>query len=569
MTKVSLITSVLCWSSLLVGLCDARSERPVQQTEEGDAGLRGVAGINGRRLNKNAAHHKPKLKQENHKESSGSRVFVKYKDDSGREGAKTAALELLEEFENHNLLVVSLDENGRKALEWDDGIEFLEPDHPIAASAAGLEYVGDRNLAEQRPWGLDMIESDAVPMGDHPVKVCLIDTGYAQGHPDLPFATGDDSIRPHRREPWLWDIDFNGHGTHVAGIVAAISGNDIGVAGVGDIPLHIARGLDDNADGYESDTLIALQQCLDAGAKVINLSLGGPQTSVAAQQAFRSAVVDSGALVVAAAGNEGRNVYAYPASNDHVISVGAVYEWGRYWEGSNYGDQVELAAPGYGILSTATTLSAVHTSDFSFSATQLTGSRRQQIAGPLAWCGPGSYVCTDAWNAICLIALDQSTLRTVTQNCVDGGAVGAVVFSVAGDEDPVGLRTNLPTVFVTRERGTKLIDYVGTRVEFGHSDADRPVHTYSVYRGTSMATPHVAAVAAKVWSHFPECSNAQIRYALDITASDKGMTGCDWDYGFGIVNARAAYQWLLDRGGCTDSADYRDPDGRGGCRATQ
>jgi serine protease len=68
---------------------------------------------------------------------------------------------------------------------------------------------------------------------------------------------------------------------------------------------------------------------------------------------------------------------------------------------------------------------------------------------------------------------------------------------------------------------------------------------YAYYSGTSMATPHVAGVAALVWSHFPECSNTQIRYALAQTSKDGGASGCDDYFGYGVVQAKAAIDWLI------------------------
>ena len=68
---------------------------------------------------------------------------------------------------------------------------------------------------------------------------------------------------------------------------------------------------------------------------------------------------------------------------------------------------------------------------------------------------------------------------------------------------------------------------------------------YATWSGTSMATPHVAGVAALVWSHFPECTNNHIREALIQSATDRGSPGCDDEFGFGIVNAEAAYDYLL------------------------
>ena len=86
---------------------------------------------------------------------------------------------------------------------------------------------------------------------------------------------------------------------------------------------------------------------------------------------------------------------------------------------------------------------------------------------------------------------------------------------------------------------------------------------YANKSGTSMATPHVAGVAALVWSYFPECTNHQIRGALIKSARDKGAPGCDTQYGHGIVDADAAFE-LLKNGGC-DAGDNTAGPSPGGC----
>ena len=96
-----------------------------------------------------------------------------------------------------------------------------------------------------------------------------------------------------------------------------------------------------------------------------------------------------------------------------------------------------------------------------------------------------------------------------------------------------------------------------------------PGNNYASWSGTSMATPHVAGVAALVWSYFPECSNNQIRNALLRSARDRGSNGCDSQYGWGVIQAKAAYD-LLDQLGC-EGAGGRDSSRKsdnapGGCQ---
>lgn len=86
---------------------------------------------------------------------------------------------------------------------------------------------------------------------------------------------------------------------------------------------------------------------------------------------------------------------------------------------------------------------------------------------------------------------------------------------------------------------------------------------YAYYSGTSMAVPHVAAAAALVWSHHPECTNVQIRYALAYTAKDIGNAGCDDDYGYGIVKTKKALDFI-NQYGCTGVlwGQKSSPDGK-------
>jgi serine protease len=72
-----------------------------------------------------------------------------------------------------------------------------------------------------------------------------------------------------------------------------------------------------------------------------------------------------------------------------------------------------------------------------------------------------------------------------------------------------------------------------------------PPDRYALYSGTSMSVPFVSGVAALVWSHFPQCSNSQIRFALAQAAVDLGAEGCDENYGYGLVQAKTAYDFLL------------------------
>ena len=158
--------------------------------------------------------------------------------------------------------------------------------------------------------------------------------------------------------------DANGHGTHVAGTVAAKAGNNQGVLGVfpGVSELKIVKALAGGTsayyeapDGFYSSWLIyAVQECIDSGAKIISMSLGGVSYSSTENAAFQDFFND-GILFIAAAGNDGTGGKSYPASYSSVISVGATDSDDNYAAFSQYNDEVDIAAPGVDILSTSGT----------------------------------------------------------------------------------------------------------------------------------------------------------------------------------------------------------------------
>ena len=190
-------------------------------------------------------------------------------------------------------------------------------------------------LAQEVPYGTALVQANLLSYGPAPgIKVCVVDSGFDLGHPDLP----PDSRVTGESAPGVgpWFEDGSGHGTHVAGSLMALN-NTTGVVGTtngGDFPVHIYRIFNDEAEPVNSSDVIAgVQACADQGARVVNLSLGCSGNdcfSVAEQSAF-AAFEDAGLLVVAAAGNDGQNAAlgdqpSFPAGYPSVIAVGAVDE---------------------------------------------------------------------------------------------------------------------------------------------------------------------------------------------------------------------------------------------------
>jgi serine protease len=181
-------------------------------------------------------------------------------------------------------------------------------------------------------------------------KVCIIDTGYNFGHPDLQII----NVSGTSHDTPLWDQDGDGHGTHVAGTIAALGNNHVGVVGIipnGMMSLHIARALDNNGSGRLSNIIAAMYSCRNAGSNIISMSLGSPTFSPTMKETCDD-IYDKGTLIIAAAGNDGNGVYTYPASYESVMSVAAIDSRKQHASFSQYNDQVDISAPGVGVRST-------------------------------------------------------------------------------------------------------------------------------------------------------------------------------------------------------------------------
>lgn len=242
-----------------------------------------------------------------------------------------------------------------------------------APQAGPGRRANDRFFAQQ--WNLPMVrapEAWNLSGGSEDVVVAILDTGILPGHPDLAgrLLPGYDFIsRPDsaddgdtRRDPDPTDtgtLDSSRlHGTHVAGIIGAVTGNRLGIAGIDQrcrlLPVRVLGVR--NGDGIDSDISDAVRWSagIPVGdlpppvrpADVLNLSFGGPVLSFTLQRAVQQAVAH-GALVVVAAGNGGDDARTYsPGGLDDVVSVGAVGRDGKRAAYSNYGPRVDLLAPG-------------------------------------------------------------------------------------------------------------------------------------------------------------------------------------------------------------------------------
>lgn len=232
---------------------------------------------------------------------------------------------------------------------------FFTPDDPYFDVQYAFNNTGQAVLGHAGTANADIHAEEAwgVTQGSG-VKVAILDTGINLNQPDLAgkvilqksFVSGVTSVE-----------DGSGHGTHVAGIIAADTNNGVGVAGTcPGCELIIGKILDDSGSGTSSDAVAGITWAAQNGAKVINMSLGTTDSS--SESLYQQAVTyatQQGAIVVAAAGNDGINQMNYPAAVPGVVSVAATTNTDAKASYSNFGSWVQIAAPGDNILSTGPT----------------------------------------------------------------------------------------------------------------------------------------------------------------------------------------------------------------------
>lgn len=318
------------------------------------------------------------------------------------DGADSAALAdalpadavILRKWPHFRLVEVRMTDRGDKraaeealysSLRDSPAVAYVEPDSPVRAAGlppralqaapaapSALPPPNDPLFSEQ--WALARIGAvDAwnVTVGDARLAVAVIDSGLDATHPDFPpsrlwmnpveaagAAGVDDDDNGYVDDLHGWDWvrgsgaleDTNGHGSHVAGIAGAAVNNGAGIAGVGRavriMPLRI---LNEWGVGRVSNLIAALDYARATGVRVVNLSVVLPVESTALRDAVETLERDS-VLVVAAAGNAAGPV-AFPAAYAAVVAVGATNEADEVATFSNFGRELDLAAPGSEILS--------------------------------------------------------------------------------------------------------------------------------------------------------------------------------------------------------------------------
>lgn len=454
-------------------------------------------------------------------------------------------------------------------------IELVEEDMLRKPMAIYADDLGNPMTEQLTPYAVYQSQANLVNFNAGAgMKVCVIDSGLDRSNIDFNWGniTGNNDSGTGS-----WDVNGGPHGTHVAGTVGAAD-NGVGVVGMAPgVAMHIIKVFNAEGWGYSSDLAYAAQKCTAAGANIITMSLGGGGANSTESNAFAT-FTNNGGLVLAAAGNDGNNVRSYPAGYPSVMMIGAndadnnIADFSQFpsctsGKGKNATTDekicVEVTAGGVDTLSTypadmatASSLYAAGTA-FASSAMENAGS----ASGNTYFMGLATSTDSAAAGKVCVIDRGTISFHDKVKNCENSGGIGAVIinneagmlYGTLGEGS--ANTTSIPAVGAAMEDRSMLLAAGTMSVTIEGSD-------YGYMSGTSMATPAVAGIAALVWSNFPSCSGTEIRNALKATAQDAGAAGKDVYFGYGIVKAKAAYDYL-SANGCSGSSGGGDTGGGG------
>jgi subtilisin family serine protease len=459
---------------------------------------------------------------------------------------------------------------------WNYHATATTPDDPLYNDLWGLNNTGQTTGAGAGTADADIDAPDAwdVSTGSLSTVVAVVDSGVAPDHPDLApniwtnpgeiAGNGiDDDGNGRVDDVHGWDFvddgnnpwDYNDHGTHVAGTIAARGDNGIGITGVAwRASIMAVRALDTNGSGNNADITDAFTYAAENGAKVVNASLGGGGFSQAQSDAIAN---HPNTLYVVSAGNGGSDFIGddndagtspqYPCNYTpaNLICVAATDNKDALGGFSNFGaTSVDLAAPGVGIESARPHYVDVFTDDFESGLTKWTvqagswGTRNVLNSNWLTDSPGGQYANDADWPIRTASPIDVGARTDCVMKFRYGSYLGAgdVLYvesssdrttwkifaalgntagkvSTVGYEPRVGgdryYRFSLVSDAATNGDGV-YIDNVRLACPGGTYDAG----DYQYLSGTSMASPHVAGAAAVLFSSRPRAPVAKVKAAL-------------------------------------------------------
>ncbi len=437
--------------------------------------------------------------------------------------------------------------------------EIMHPAPKIMAtfSAAKAKRPKKPKTRMDRPWGIDSVKAPGAwtTTQGASARVLVLDTGLDKEHPALRtqleegknFTGGSPT-----------DIsDEIGHGTHVSGTILAMGqvGGLVGVAPKAKLLMgKVCTSLGCPSTAIAAGINWAVSQKVD----VVNMSLGGMMIS-AGERAAIAAAEANGVFIAAASGNDGTGRVSFPAAVETLTAVGAIDVTNKKADFSQWGPELDVVGPGVDVMSSVprgTGRGATVKLDTGkglnvVKALPFVGSPVRVVEGDLVFAGlgkPADVASLNLTGKIALISRGEIPFKEKVANVLAKGAIGAVIFNNApgllqGTLSEDGTEAAIPAVMIEQTLGEEAKAALTGGGSASSSFAIEATD-YSAFQGTSMATPHVAGVAALIRSANKRLTPLQVREILKSTATALGPNPNN-EYGSGLVNAEAAVQKAL------------------------
>lgn len=464
--------------------------------------------------------------------------------------------EIYAEFNLVDVIAARMTPQQAAALSKNPKIDYIEPDAEVYA------------LEQVTPWGIDRVFGDenySFPTWSTSkgagIGVAVLDTGIDTDHEDLKVLGGRRFYLRGLtlRSDDLYD-DGNGHGTHVAGTIAALD-NDIGVVGVAPaVNLYAVKVLGDNGSGSTSAIIAGIEWVRDKGdISIINMSLGSSLYSYAFDQACKNAYLD-GILIVASAGNSGNdagtgNTVGYPAKYDSVIAVAASDSSDERAYFSSTGPDVDLIAPGVNILSTV----PGNLYEDGWSGTSM-ASPHVAGAAALVWAADPTMSNGEVWSILTTTAEDVSLPQehqgyglVRADRAVDAVSTPVTQYTITATAGSNGTIAPLGTVYVTEGSNQSFM----ITPDPGYQVADvvvdnNPVEAVNNYEFSNVTADHTIHATFK--------STATVD-ALDVSIiSPKSGSTYKWNDLF-VITVKVEDQNIAPVNGASVTIEVLNPNG--------
>lgn len=446
-----------------------------------------------------------------------------------------------------------------------NGYRLTQPwDFHLAYIQQPFSMVKRGGLGPKTPYGVELVNAPLAWEKSHyglGSRVLVLDTGIDKNHPALigNYEKGRNFVNDNN-SPYE-EADGVGHGTHVAGTIAASFGID-GFVGVAPEAKILAGRV-----CSEGCSNIAVAQGINWGIQervdVISMSLGGPFATRGEKLAIEAAE-RAGIIVVAASGNDGRKRVSFPAAFPTVIAVGAVDSKPAKADFSNWGPELDVVAPGVGVISAVpmgtgkdSRVTMIVNGEFKdIPSTGFVGSPdvTQALINEVVYVGlgkPEDYINASVSGKFALIQRGEINFSDKAKNAIAAGARGAVIFNnteglIQGALTQDGSMLSIPVVMIEQKTGEELRDLalqgMSPQVEMQTVRTD-----YASFDGTSMATPHVAGVLALMRAANRSVSPKTVREIISETSVPLAVDNSENQIGKGLIDAQAAVEEAIKR----------------------